>query len=204
LGRLLHDDLSRRKQQPPYLTVRVRTGRKGKEFFKPGFSIVLEFIPVLQCLYMETLRWQARVYEYRHKGPDWYWAVGIITCAIAVAAALLGNILFGILIIIAGFTTALFGAHESAIGSFELNRRGLLVDDTLYPWSSLQAFWVEDLAGTRDMLIFKSRKVFMPYITIPIENGVGPHEVREFLLHFLFEEHMHEPLSHKLIEYLGF
>ena len=43
----------------------------------------------------------------------------------------------------------------------------------------------------------------MPYIIIPLGDA-DPETVRNFLLEYLNEEEHSEPLSHKLMEYLGF
>jgi len=50
------------------------------------------------------IEWDAHEYEHRERSPDWFWAVGIISVSVAVAAVIFGNIIFGILVIIAAFT----------------------------------------------------------------------------------------------------
>ena len=74
--------------------------------------------------------------------------------------------------------------------------------DTHYPYKELTSFWVE----TRDVyprVLFKSKKVLMPFIVVLIED-VEPEIIHEFLLQYLPEEEHSEPLLEKLLLYFGF
>ncbi len=150
-----------------------------------------------------TLKWQAYEHLHREKGPDWYWVLGIIAAGSALMAIVLGNFLFAILIIVAAFALALHATKTPDLISFEINEKGIVIDTTFYPYSSLKSFWLDEEYNLRDTLIVKSSRLFMPYIVIPLEE-ISPVEVREFLLDFLEEEEMHEPLLQKLVEYFGF
>jgi hypothetical protein len=186
--------------------VRSGSAHDGHEFAGADRHLdppVVQGIPRARMAVMEPLIWQAYEYERRTKTSDWYWAIGILTIGGVVTAAVLGNLLFSVFILIAGFTIALHGTHEPHLATFEVNRHGILVDAVLYPYQSLRSFWVEDREGPRDMLIIRSQKMFMTHVALPIE-GVPPLLVREHLLEFLPEEHMREPLVHKLVDHFGF
>ena len=151
-----------------------------------------------------VLRWQAFEYIHREKTPDWYWAVGIIAVAIAVTAVLLSDVLFAILILLGAFSLALFAGREPLLVSFEINQKGIAINDLLYPYGTLDSFWVNDLPTEHTpKLLLKSKKVLVPHIVIPIEN-ISPEEIREFLISKIKEEEQHEPPSQKLMEHLGF
>lgn len=149
--------------------------------------------------------WEAHEYIFQEKSSDWYWAVGIISASAAVISIIFGNILFALLIALAGFALALFAAKEPAFVRFELNKTGVIVGKILYPYGTLESFWVEDNQHHefQSKLFIKSQKMAMPLIVIPLEN-VDPGEIRDFLLDHLLEEHNHEGVGQKLLEYLGF
>ena len=151
-----------------------------------------------------VLHWQAFEYFHREKTPDWYWAVGIITVAIAITSILLNDVLFAVLILLGAFSLSLFASREPLLVDFEINNKGVVIKDLLYPYGSLESFWVNDLPTEHTAkLLLKSKKVLVPHIVIPLEN-VSPEEVREFLVTNLKEEEQHEPPSQKLMEHLGF
>ena len=52
-------------------------------------------------------------------------------------------------------------------------------------------------------MILRSKKKILPLIVFPIE-GMHHLDVRDFLLKYLPEVEMHEPVSHKIMEVLGF
>ena len=84
----------------------------------------------------------------------------------------------------------------------EINNSEAVVDQTHYPYVNLESFWVE----TREAypkIIFKSKKFFMPYISILIDD-VNADQIREKLLQHLPEEEHIEPFLEKLLIYLGF
>lgn len=151
---------------------------------------------------MDILEWEDYPYEYKHKTQDWYWALGIIALSGALASILFGNILLGILIIIGGFTLGVHAAHRPTVIHFELTPEGIISDKILYPYESLESFWVEeDHNDTR--ILFKSKKMLMPYIIVPL-GGVLPETARAYLARYIKEVEHHEPIFQKMLEYLGF
>ncbi|MEX0934825.1 MAG: hypothetical protein WDZ70_00675 [Candidatus Paceibacterota bacterium] len=149
-----------------------------------------------------SFEWQAHEYEHSEKTTDWFWVVGLIAATLAVIAILMQNLLFALLIIIATIALLLLAVRKPRVIRFEINEKGVVVDELLYPFSTLESFWVED-RFFKDKLIIKSQKPLMPLLIIPLE-GVGPEETRQIMLQFLPEEEQEEPLSHSLMERLGF
>lgn len=150
----------------------------------------------------EEMRWHAPEFITYEKGPDWYWAVGVISVTLAVAAIVFGNILFALVILIGAVALSMQASRDPEIREFSIDRQGVQIDDTLYPYSSLVSFWVENNPHEQKLLL-QSEKVWMPYIVAPIAE-VDPEEVRNFLIQYLPEEEHQEPLSQKIMEYLGF
>ncbi len=150
---------------------------------------------------MEPLLWSGYEYEFREKSPDWYWALGIVALAAAITAAIAGNALLAALIIVAAFTMALFATKRPTHTEFVLNDRGLVIGVKLYPYETLESYWIYG-PEEKEELIVKSQKPLMPLILIPLE-GVSATEVEKRLsLKLTKEEHV-EPLSHRVMEFFG-
>ncbi len=154
-----------------------------------------------------SITWQAYEYLHEPKTPDWYWALFVISLAIAGASIIFGNAIFALLVIVAAISLAVHAHHhEPKLVKITLNERGVKIDRTFYPYKTLESFDIEthetDI-GTFAKIFIKSKKSLMPLIVIPIAE-VHPEDVREYLSIFLEEgEHM-ESLGHRVLEWLGF
>ena len=148
------------------------------------------------------LEWDAPEHHHTEKNNDWYWAVGIITLTAAALAFIFGNVIFGILIIVGVFALVMHATHPPKIVHVVINDRGIVLDDVLFPFLTLESFWIDAHEEPRKILI-KSTKTFMPFIVIYIED-VDPEEVRDVLLNYIAETEHHEPLTQKILERFGF
>lgn len=149
--------------------------------------------------------WETHEYLYQEKTTDWYWGVGVLGITLAILAIIFGNALLAVLIIVGGITLCLFGAQRPKHVRFEVNHSGLMIDRTLYPYKTLQSFWVEDNRhhGIHSKVFFQSRRMVTPIIVILLED-VEPEHLRDFLLDHLPESEHTDSFSQKLLEYFGF
>ena len=153
----------------------------------------------------EKLEWESYEFDYKEKTSDWFWAVGIITLSIVAIAIIYDNPLFAVFMALAGFTIGSTARKLPRVVTFEINTKGIVVDNVLYPYGNLKTFWVDESKYAPPKLLIKSEKFITPVIVIPIETDVAnASDIRGFLLSFLPEEKMHEPFSHKFMNYLGF
>ncbi len=148
------------------------------------------------------IAWNAPEHLHTEKKPDWYWAVGMITLALAAGAFIFGQWITGLFIIAAAVALVLHAARPARTIYFEVNDRGIMVEHTLYPFLSLDSFWIAHDEFPAKILL-KSRKTFMPYIVIYIDE-VDPEEIREVLLKYIAETEHHEPILKRFLEWLGF
>ena len=153
---------------------------------------------------MDTISWQGYEHTHHEKSSVWFWALGIVALSSAVVAIVFENILFALLILIGAFTVALLAAKTPHLIHFEINRRGIAIDDLLYPFSTLESFWIDEDEHEHHTLILKSQRVIMPYIIIPLDELIEFEDVRNVLLTKLEEEELHEPISHRILEFFGF
>lgn len=148
------------------------------------------------------ISWNAPDHIHTKKSPDWYWAVGIITLALAVVSFILGNAITGIFVLAASVALVLNASREPQSMYHEVNDRGIMIGQTLYPFLSLDSFWIpHDEMPAK--IILKSRKSFMPYIVVLIDE-IDREEVREVLLRYIAETEHHEPFLKHILEKLGF
>jgi hypothetical protein len=148
------------------------------------------------------IEWDALEHSHTEKNNDWYWAVGIITLTAAAISIILNNVIFAILIIVSAFALVVHAAKKPRLVHIEINDRGIVIDRILYPFLSLESFWI-DAHEVPSKILLKSHKLFMPYITVYIEE-VDPERVREILLNYIAETEHIEPLTHKILEKFGF
>ncbi|MEK7641962.1 MAG: hypothetical protein AAB365_03150 [Patescibacteria group bacterium] len=148
------------------------------------------------------ISWNAPEHFYVEKRPDWYWAVGIITLAIAVVCFIFGNIIPGLFVLIGATALVIHSSRPPRTMHYEINDRGIVVDDLLYPFLTLESFWIPHDELPPKMIV-KSRKTFMPFIVIYIDE-VDPEKVREVMLTYIAETEHREPFLKHLLERLGF
>ena len=158
-----------------------------------------------QELQVKSISWQAYEHEHREKTKDWYWSLGIIVVTASILSILFGNYIFGVLLIVMGVSLAVVGSRHPELVDFELNKLGIRIGKKLYPYATLEAFWVQDNAeiGKTSDLLIKSRRTFVPLIVIPL-NGVDSQDIRDYLLYNLLEKELEESFSHIIMENLGF
>lgn len=150
----------------------------------------------------EVIRWEAHEYEHHEKSDAWYVALGILAIGGSIASFILGNILFGIFILAAAFAMALFAAKPPSQHSFAITRKGIAIGTRLYPWTTLESFWIIEEHEPAHILL-KSSRFFMPLIVIPLANELDPEMIHERLSEHLHEEELHEPFSDRLLAMTG-
>ena len=152
---------------------------------------------------VRMLRWQAPEYIHYEKTADWYWSAGVIMLALLVSSYYLESILFAFLILIGGTAILLFGARRPNIVTFEVSGMGVRVGDRLFPYETLQSFWIFYRAGDIKELSVRSDQLLVPMIKIPLGDQ-DPTVLRELLLEFMPEVAQEESLVEVLARLLKF
>ncbi|HJN62981.1 MAG TPA: hypothetical protein QGH03_01995 [Candidatus Paceibacterota bacterium] len=149
------------------------------------------------------IHWEEYEYDFSEKSTDWFWALGIVAISIAVTAVILNNFLFAILILVGAFALAIYAVREPNLVIYEVNQRGVVVEDKLYLYNSLDSFWI-DYTDEKPKLLISSKKMLMPHIVIPIGDDVDTNHLRDYLLDYVDEEEQGGSLSTIIMKYLGF
>ena len=149
------------------------------------------------------MEWEAPEHEHKERSSDWFWVAGIITVAIVFVSIIVGNIIFGILVLVSSVSLLMFINRKPENLHLVLNDHGVQRDNVFYPFETLESFWI-DVEHPHNKIIIKSKKVLMPLIVVPISENVDLEIMREVLSKNLIEEYHSLPLLEKLLEYLGF
>lgn len=152
---------------------------------------------------MTKFSWQTPEYVHFEKSNDWFWTVGIITTALVITTVIFGDILFGIVLAIGAFTLALFASRKPNIISVDVTEKGVIIERTLYPYSALESFSVDEIHHHGPRLILKSKKKVVPLVTVPIQHD-DLEGLREYLETHLKPETFEQNLMHTIFEKLGF
>jgi hypothetical protein len=157
---------------------------------------------------IEKLNWSALEYEDRERSKDWFWALGIIVVTSSVAAIIFNDYFFAALLILSGILLGFFAVKKPDTIFYELNDRGLKIGNRLYPYENIKSFWVQieqpEQVNIKSLLFIKSERIFMPIITIPIEDKNAEEIHSVMLFKNIEEEEMKEHPSEKIMEILGF
>ena len=147
--------------------------------------------------------WEAEGYVFDEKNADWYWALGIIAVAGAIASALFGNIILALLILVAAGTLALSNAKRPKIHLFRITEEGVMIDGILYSYDSILSFSVLEYIDPNraPALSLKTSKLLAPHLVIPIV-GYDPLEIYEFFADHIEEGRHEESLVDRVIDLL--
>jgi len=149
--------------------------------------------------------WKGREYDHTPKSADWYWVLGIIAAAVAIASILFGNYLLAVLILIATAAIALHAAKIPPIHQFRLVEHGLIIGDDLHPFEKMISFSVlEHVEGTfPPLLSIKNESWLSPHLVIPLED-VDVDAVYDYFLNHVDESKHEHSLSDLVAAWLGF
>lgn len=150
-----------------------------------------------------SVYWEAPEHHHIEKSSDWYWILSILAIAGSVASIIFGNVLFGVVIILAATTMIITSHRYPRVIEFEVSGRGIRIRNDLYPYSTLESFYLDEESPLGPQLLVKSKKMFVPLLILPIPEEYIE-EIEHLIAPRLYEEHLEEPFSHHLLEFLGF
>ncbi len=119
------------------------------------------------------IEWNASEHDHFEKSPDWYWAVGIITVTCAALAFIFSNVIFGIFILIGAVTLTLHASRKPRILHYQINDRGIVVDNVLYTFLTLDSFWIDTLHHQPKILLKSRKGVHAVYFHSPRRSKSG-------------------------------
>ncbi len=149
------------------------------------------------------MQWSTPTSHIKAKTNDWFASLIIIAGALIFVSILLHNYILAFLVL--SIAVALIIVHSSPhqAQNIELRTGGIIVDNRLYPWDTIEAFAIQEYFDV-PRLILRSKRHITPIISILInEETVDIEELREVLTDIIPEENIHEPLYYLITERLG-
>lgn len=135
------------------------------------------------------VEWKGQEFEFVPKSATWYWTIGILSFGCAAAAFIVGNFLFGIILLLAGGTISLLGSRRPMMHVFKISDRGIHVGDQLFRYENIQHFAIDDhhTSGAPTKLHFGLHQGIVKVMTIPL-TGVDFRSVRSALKNHSIDE----------------
>ncbi len=154
----------------------------------------------------QKITWQHDEHVHKEKTADWFWSVGIVAVGGIFLSIFFKNYLFALIILLFVITSFSLVKRHPKYLTFEISRKGVRAGNVLYPYSILESFWVIDEEENEDdKIILRSRKPLSPFIILPYDSTVvNPELLRDYLLDYLDEEELAEPLHQIIMEWFGF
>ena len=151
------------------------------------------------------LEWEGREYDHEPKSADWYWALGIIAVAGAIAAILFSSYLLALLIAVAATSLALHAVKQPPLHRFRLVEQGILIGEELHPFERMISFSIlEDIEDTLPpMISIKTKSWLSPHLVIPLA-GVDATMVHAYFLQHVDEDEHHHTIVDAVAAWLGF
>ena len=150
-------------------------------------------------------RWQGREYAFEERGPDWYWALGIVSAAAAVTCILFANYLLALVILVGAATVGLQAAKHRRTHTFTIFEEGLAIDDNLYLFEDMRDFGILEYLDPAQppALSIKTNHILSPHLLVPIHD-YDPIDIYEYISQHLPEGNHEETLLDRIVAFLRF
>lgn len=150
----------------------------------------------------EKIEWQAYERLQSKRSIDWFWGVGLTSLGIGIFAILVGNPLLAVLVIIGATSVVLTSLKKPELNYYALTPRGVIERETLYPWSELEIFWIEE--SSSPVLLIQSRRMMVPLLDFPIPETIDTQLIHQYMFQYLDDEPLRRSTLQVLMNWLGF
>jgi len=137
---------------------------------------------------LKEFEWKALEFEKTEKTKSWFIIPGIITIIIGIFAL---------------FIFYIYANKDPLTIKFRINEKGIKIGKKFFDFDELKSFWVFYSPPEEKELSIRSKKMFIPYIKIPLGNQ-NPNEIRKYLLKFLPEKRHKESVVDIWMKRIGF
>lgn len=142
-------------------------------------------------------------HEDQERSVDWYWGLGLLAVAGAALSIFFGNILLAAILLIGAGSIGTLAARGPRTHWVRIDARGISMDGTLHPYSSLHSFWVDQSGTDAGKLLVTTRAPLHPQLIVPLVERSRGAAVRSFLKRYMEEEEQHPHLGEHVSNLLG-
>ena len=137
------------------------------------------------------ISWEIEEYNHREKGPDWFWALGVIAIASAAIAVIFHD------------TLGFYAARRPEVIEIAISDQGIRIRNFFYAFEKIKGFSIDE-HDLGNHLIIETSRIVAPVISIALPYTIDPETLRQLLLTRLTEKNFKEQLTHRVMEHLGF
>ncbi len=135
----------------------------------------------------KLLSWQAPEFVYYEKDTKWFVGLGAIAGLLMLYFLFTKNFMTVLLFLILTLVTISYALKRPAMIDITVTKRGFYIAKKFYPFKHLESFHILYEPPEVKILNLKSKRSFLPYITIPLGKQ-NPLEVKKVLDKYLIEE----------------
>jgi hypothetical protein len=150
----------------------------------------------------QVISWNVGAGEPRERSNDWYWGLGVLAVASAVAAVFFGNGLLAVILLLGAGSIGFLAARGPREHAVKIDPRGISIDGTRYPFTSVHSFWVEHEADPPHLFLAMTG-ILAPHFSFPLEDEAHGQKVRALLVRFVEEEEQGPHVGDHLAEIFG-
>ena len=150
----------------------------------------------------QVIAWNVHSHVHRERTSDWYWALGLIALVGAAASIFFGNTLLAVILVVGAASVGVLASRTPREHGVRIDARGISIDGTLYPYASVQSFWVEE-SGDAPRLFVSTSGIIAPHLTLPLQDRARAGQVRSFLKKYATEEEQGPHFGEHIAEFFG-
>lgn len=150
--------------------------------------------------HQNKISWEAPEHKEDIKGNDWFWALGVIVLTGSIIAIIYANYFFAGILILGGIMLGLTVNKKPEMMYYELNKKGLRVNNELYPYERISEFGIYE---HKPVLAVRTERLMFPIIStsFPEEMRSEIHEM--FTKNNVKETNLTEHTAEKIVKFLG-
>ena len=148
------------------------------------------------------IQWEAPSFYYNPQKK--YPALVVIGLLCGAGAMLFYHLdtLTAIFLILFSLVLILYTNKKPTISKVVVSHAGVTIDDSAYYYKDLKSFWLDYSPNGPKELSLESRKWYMPYVKVSIENQ-NPVEIRSLMINFVAEREHEKSLIDLISRKMG-
>jgi len=159
----------------------------------------------------QTISWSVSTHTHQERSPDWYWAFGLLGVAGIGVSIFFANYLLALILLVGMGSIGILMARGPRDHTVRIDKRGVAIDGTLYPFRTIKSFWVDIEEQSEDYPTYEPRArlflttsgILAPHITVPLDHADHARQVREYMRQIVKEEEQHPHFAEHVAEILG-
>lgn len=146
----------------------------------------------------KKITWEALSFYFNPQKR--YLALMVIALLCGAGALLFYNkdTLTAIFLVLSSLVLILYSNKKPTLSKIIINESGVSVDNMVYYYRDLESFWIDYNPGSTKELSLESKKWYLPYIKVAMENN-DPVQIRDLMINFL-PEREHE---NSIVDFIG-